>query len=227
MAHDRGRRIRHLRHREGRRQNARTDPRGVLRGERDRVARALRERASRGGWRQREASAREARRTVTRERQRERPGQGVGRGQRQVFPETALAVAAQHFGITVDRMFGDSVLRGTTIALRRKRAAWVPQYQVGAPKFEVGWGSNQCWGARHLVFEQQLEDHRIHVRSVGGPGRGLSIRLAGSAIDERTSRSCPSSTRAFRSSATAPRIRGETKARRFRPDSSNRRIRSR
>ncbi len=106
-------------------------------------------------------------------------------GQRQVFPETALAVAAQHFGIKVDRMFGDSILRGTTIALRRKRAAWSPAYQVGAPKFYVGWGSNGAWGGRHLVFEEELEDHRVHVESIGGPGRGLSIRFAGSAVENR------------------------------------------
>lgn len=106
-------------------------------------------------------------------------------GQRQVFPETALAVAAQHFGIKVDRMFGDSVLRGTTIALRRRRAAWTPKYQVGTPKFCVGWGSNGGWGARHLVFEEEVEDHRVHVESIGGPGRGLSIRFSGSALENR------------------------------------------
>lgn len=100
----------------------------------------------------------------------------------QVFPETALAVAAERFGLGVDRMFGDRALRGTTLALRRKQAAWTPRYRTGAPAFEVGFGSNGGWGQRHLVFEGETHLHRVYVVSVGGPGRGLSLRLSGSAI---------------------------------------------
>lgn len=102
----------------------------------------------------------------------------------QVFPETALAVAAERFGVHVDNMLGDGALRGTTIALRRKKAAWTPRYRTGAPAFQVGWGSNCAWGPRHMVFEGAVEQHRVHVVSTGGPGRGLSIRFSGSAITE-------------------------------------------
>ena len=104
-------------------------------------------------------------------------------GIRQTFPETALAVAAKHVGMTVDRMIGDTAPRGTTLALRRKRAAWKPEYVKGAPSFDVGWGSNQGWGPSHLVFEEQVEKHRLQIRSTGGAGRGLSVRFIGSAIE--------------------------------------------
>ncbi|MFT3770381.1 MAG: hypothetical protein QM820_33555 [Minicystis sp.] len=102
----------------------------------------------------------------------------------QTFPETALAVAAGRFGLHVDQMFGDRALRGTTIALRRKKAAWTPRYRKGEPAFTVGWGSNGGWGSRHLVFEGEDQDQRVHVASVGGPGRGLSIQFSGSAVAE-------------------------------------------
>lgn len=104
-------------------------------------------------------------------------------GARQVFPETALAVAAHRFGIDTGILFGDKRLRGTTLALRRRRPSWKPTYRTGAPAFEIGWGSNQSWGLRHLVFEDELVQHRVHVTSVGGPGRGLAIRFGGTAID--------------------------------------------
>jgi hypothetical protein len=105
-------------------------------------------------------------------------------GIRQVFPETALAVAAKQVGIRVPQMFGETNLRAVTIALARTRATWTPRYQQGAPAFRVGWGSNCAWGGRHLVFEGATEKHHlVHVTSVGGPGRGLSIAFGGSAID--------------------------------------------
>lgn len=103
-------------------------------------------------------------------------------GARQVFPETALAVAAKRFGIDIDTMFGDKQLRGTTLALRRRRAKWTPRYMTGAPAFDVGWGSNQGWGYKHLVFEEEIEQHRVHVTSTGGAGTGFAIRFAGTAL---------------------------------------------
>lgn len=102
----------------------------------------------------------------------------------QTFPETALAVAADRFGLRVDQMFGDRALRGTTLALRRKKAAWTARYKTGTPALHVSWGSNGGWGSRHLVFEGELQQHRVYVGSVGGPGRGLSIRFSGSAVEE-------------------------------------------
>lgn len=48
----------------------------------------------------------------------------------------------------------------------------------------MGWGSNQGWGLRHLVFEGQVHRHRLHVASVGGPGRGVTVRFGGSALDQ-------------------------------------------
>ncbi len=104
-------------------------------------------------------------------------------GARQTFPEDALAIAANHFGMTVDRMFLDANIRGTTIALRRKNAAWKPSYKKGAPSFDVGWTSNQGGGYSHLVFEEQLEKHRLTVTATGGPSRGLSIRFGGTIVD--------------------------------------------
>ncbi|PCC68711.1 hypothetical protein SAMN02745121_07407 [Nannocystis exedens] len=102
----------------------------------------------------------------------------------QIFPETALEVAAQRFGLPVAQMFGDRALRGTTLALRRKQPVWTPQYREGAPAFAIGWGSNRGWGCRHLVFVGQTCEHRVQIGSVGGPGRGLSIRLTGSAVEQ-------------------------------------------
>ncbi|MEP6865979.1 MAG: hypothetical protein ABJE66_35495 [Deltaproteobacteria bacterium] len=103
-------------------------------------------------------------------------------GIRQVFPETALALAAQQLGIGVPQLFGETSLRGVTIALRRKTATWTPKYQTGAPAFYVGWGSSQRYGPRDLVFEGDVNHHRVHVASRGGPGRGFAIELAGSAL---------------------------------------------
>lgn len=105
-------------------------------------------------------------------------------GLRQVFPEAALAVAAERFGLDVERMFGERAVRGTTLALRRRKAAWTPRYQGGEPAFRVGWGSNQGWGPRHLVFDGEVCEHRFQVASVGGPGRGFALRFSGSALDE-------------------------------------------
>lgn len=101
----------------------------------------------------------------------------------QTFPESALAVAAERFGMSVEQMFGEAVLRsGTTLALRRKRATWTPVCKTGTPAFQVSFGSNSAWGPHHLVFEGQIEPHRVHVSSSGGPGRGLSIRFSGTAL---------------------------------------------
>jgi hypothetical protein len=102
----------------------------------------------------------------------------------QTFPETALAVAADRFGLPVDQMLGGRALRGTTIALRRKKVAWTPRYQKGEPAFRIGWGSNGGWGQRHLVFEGAVHRNSVHAVSLGGPGRGLSIRFSGSAVEE-------------------------------------------
>jgi hypothetical protein len=117
-------------------------------------------------------------------------------GARQVFPETALAVAAKRFGLDVDTLFRDKQLRGTTIALRRRKPKWTPAYKSGKPAFDVGWGSNQGWGYKHLVFEEGIEQHRVHVTSTGGASKGFAIRFAGSAIDgghiEIVSASCDS-----------------------------------
>jgi hypothetical protein len=104
-------------------------------------------------------------------------------GARQVFPETALAIAAKRFGLDVDAVFGDKQLRGTTLALRRRKPKWTPQYRTGKPAFDVGWGSNQGWGYKHLVFEEEIEQHRVHVTSTGGPSKGFAIRFGGTAID--------------------------------------------
>jgi hypothetical protein len=104
-------------------------------------------------------------------------------GARQVFPETALAVAAKRFGVDVATLFGDKQLRGTTLALRRRQPKWTPKYQTGKPAFDVGWGSNQGWGYKHLVFEAEIEQHRVHVTSTGGASKGFAIRFGGSAID--------------------------------------------
>jgi hypothetical protein len=106
-------------------------------------------------------------------------------GIQQVFPENALAVAAKQLGMRVPQMFGETTLRAVTIALRRKQAAWKPRYQKGAPAFHVGWGSNQGWGGRHMVFEGETDlCHRVHVRSTGGPARGITITFSGSALDD-------------------------------------------
>jgi hypothetical protein len=105
-------------------------------------------------------------------------------GLAQTFPETALAVAAERFGLTAARLFGETALRGTTIALRRRKAAWTPRFLDGEPAFRVGFGSNQGWGARHLVFEGARCEHRVQITSTGGPGRGLSIRFGGSAVEQ-------------------------------------------
>ena len=102
----------------------------------------------------------------------------------QTFPETALVVAAERFGLSARHMFGDRALRGTTIALRRKQAAWKPRDRTGDPAFHVDWGSNRCWGSRHLVFEGEHCTQFLGVRFVGGPGRGLTIRLSGSAVTQ-------------------------------------------
>lgn len=102
----------------------------------------------------------------------------------QVFPETALAVAAQHFGIEVERMFGDVALRGHTLALRRVRGKWTPRYHQGPPSFELSMGGNSGWGNKHLLFEGQADRQHVLLRSTGGPGRGLALRLAGSAIEQ-------------------------------------------
>jgi hypothetical protein len=105
-------------------------------------------------------------------------------GARQVFPETALAVAAKRFGIDAATMFRDKQLRGTTLALRRRRPKWTPAYRTGKPAFDVGWGSNQGWGYKHLVFEEELEQHRVQVTSTGGAGKGFAIRFAGTALSK-------------------------------------------
>lgn len=105
-------------------------------------------------------------------------------GLMQTFPETALAVAAERFGLSVERMFGERALRGTTIALRRKQATWTPRDQTGDPAFAIDPGSNRNWGLQHLVFEGEVCKQFMGIRSVGGPGRGLTIRLSGSAIAE-------------------------------------------
>ncbi|MDC0721150.1 hypothetical protein [Nannocystis bainbridge] len=102
----------------------------------------------------------------------------------QIFPETALAVAAERFGLSVAQMFGERALRGTTIALRRKQAAWQPRDKTGDPALLVDWGSNRGWGVQHLVFEGAVCKQYLEVRSDGGPGRGLTIQLSGSAIAE-------------------------------------------
>lgn len=106
-------------------------------------------------------------------------------GIRQVFPETALEVAAKHFGIKIAQMFGESSLRGETIALARKTEKWQPRYHEGAPAFQIGWGSNGAWGGRHLVFEGDADEHRIQITSTGGPARGFSLTFAGTAIENR------------------------------------------
>lgn len=103
-------------------------------------------------------------------------------GLRQVFPETALAVAAARFGIDVARMLGERDPRGTTLALRRKTPLWAPRFRAGEASLGASWGSNQAWGPRHLVFEGEVHLHRLHVASRGGPGRGLAIRFGGSAL---------------------------------------------
>ncbi|APR85963.1 Hypothetical protein A7982_11312 [Minicystis rosea] len=121
----------------------------------------------------------------------------------QTFPETALAVAAERFGVDVGRMLRDGIVRGTTLALRRKKAAWTPRYQTGEPAFNVGWGSNGGWGASHLVFEGSVERHRLSITSVGGPGRGLSIRFSGARSSAGSSRSFRASTK--RSLSCLPR----------------------
>lgn len=103
-------------------------------------------------------------------------------GIRQVFPESALALVAKQFGLAVGQLFGDTNLRAVTIALRRKTKAWTPRYHKGAPSFSIGWGSNQGWGPRHLVFVEDVVEHRVQVTSTGGAGKGIAITFGGDAI---------------------------------------------
>jgi hypothetical protein len=103
-------------------------------------------------------------------------------GIRQVFPETALFNAAMQFGIPLPQLVGERPLRGEVIALRRKSKAWTPRYQTGAPAFYVGWGSNQGWGSRHLVFEDEVVGQGVEIASTGGPGRGFEVRFSGTAL---------------------------------------------
>lgn len=104
-------------------------------------------------------------------------------GIRQVFPETALAVAAKQLGIPVPQMVGETNLRAVTIALARTKATWTPAYKTGKPAFEVGWGSNGGWAGRHLVFDGATEEHRVLISSIGGPGKGFAIEFSGNALD--------------------------------------------
>ncbi|MBZ5708834.1 hypothetical protein [Nannocystis pusilla] len=136
------------------------------------------------GPRGRAQAGEEARRAAAREGHANELARAFADGLIQIFPETALAVAAERFGLSVEHMFGERALRGTTIALRRKQAAWTPRDQTGDPAFHVDWGSNRSWGSRHLVFEGEVCKQFLEVRSVGGPGRGLTIRLSGSGIAE-------------------------------------------
>ena len=103
--------------------------------------------------------------------------------QRQVFPETALAVAAERFGLDVARVFDESEPRGTTLALRRKRAAWTPVLAKGPPRFEVGIGSNQAHGGSHLVFVNRTIELSPSARSTGGAGSGLTVTFGGDVIE--------------------------------------------
>lgn len=102
---------------------------------------------------------------------------------RQVFPETALAVAAKRFGLDVARVFDEATTRGTTLAVRRKRAAWTPVLAKGPPRFEIGFGSNQGYGPSHLVFVERTVELTPIVRSIAGAGRGLTLAFGGDAID--------------------------------------------
>jgi hypothetical protein len=103
-------------------------------------------------------------------------------GQQQTFPEEALVAAATRFGIPVARLLGDTRGRGTTVALRRVKKAWSPQHHDGPPGVEMGYGSNQGYGLRHLVFTGEEEQGYLSVTSVGGPSRGVSLTFGGSAI---------------------------------------------
>lgn len=102
---------------------------------------------------------------------------------RQVFPETALAVAAKRFGLDVARVFDESASRGTTLALRRKRAAWKPVHAKGPPRFQIGFGSNQGHRGSHLVFVHRTIELSPTARSLGGAGRGLTVTLGGDVIE--------------------------------------------
>ncbi len=137
-----------------------------------------------GGWRE-PGTRRPANKLVAPLLAKDTPGELTAKwdeGIRQVFPETALAVAAKQFGIPVPQFLGEQDLRGEAIALRRKIKAWTPRYQKGAPSFYVGWGSNQSWGPRHLVFEDEVADHGVHIKSTGGPDLGLEIAFSGTAL---------------------------------------------
>jgi hypothetical protein len=101
---------------------------------------------------------------------------------RQIFPETALAVAAKRFGLDVARVFDDTMIRGTTLALRRKRAAWTPVLAKGPVRFQIGFGSNQGHGPSHLVFVERTIELSPTVRSIAGPGGGLTLTFGGDAF---------------------------------------------
>jgi hypothetical protein len=103
--------------------------------------------------------------------------------QRQIFPEAALAVAARRFGLDIARVFDESASRGTTLSLRRTRAAWEPVRAKGPPRFEIGFGSNQGHGGSHLVFVHRTITLTPTARSLGGAGRGLTITFGGDVID--------------------------------------------
>jgi hypothetical protein len=109
--------------------------------------------------------------------------EAFAQGLRQTFPETALAVAAQRFGLDPALVIADALPRGTTLSFRRIKQVVAPVYAGGQPSFEGGFGSNQGFGPFHLVFVDRAVELRALMRATGGPGEGLWIRFTGPAVE--------------------------------------------
>ncbi|UJR86818.1 hypothetical protein [Sandaracinus amylolyticus] len=91
---------------------------------------------------------------------------------REIFPETALAVAAQMLRIDVARMFDEAELRGG-IAVRARRAkdTWTPREVEGPVALEL-----TAYPGDVLFVDREVE-LRVGVESRGGAGRGIEVRF--------------------------------------------------
>ncbi|MDQ3035549.1 MAG: hypothetical protein M3Y87_24295, partial [Myxococcota bacterium] len=90
---------------------------------------------------------------------------------REIFPESAIAVAARSLGLDVPRVFEDRGFRGATLRVRRTTSRWAPAFVEGPMRFEV------YASPPDALFVDRDVAMQISVRSIGGAGRVLEVRF--------------------------------------------------